>query len=475
MIEAAVSPYGEAIDVLRGAFGDRLSTSAALRDQHCGTETYHAAHPPDAVLFAESVADVQTALRVASDFRMPVIPHGAGSSLEGHLAALRGGLSLDLSRLDRILAVNEQDLDATVEAGVTRETLNTYLRDTGLFFPVDPGANATIGGMAATRASGTNAVRYGTMRENVLSVTAVMADGRLIRTARRARKSAAGYDLTRLLVGSEGTLAVFTDVTVRLYGVPEVISAGVCSFQSLQEAVEAVIATVQAGIAVARIELLDPFSIRAFNAHSGLSLTVAPTLFVELHGTQAGVADQANWLSATFSDHGGHDIAFATSADERNRLWRARHQMHFALLAQRPGARAWGTDVCVPISRLAECIAAVADDIAAAPFPVSLLGHVGDGNFHLGFLLDTSNLAEMSAAARLNDKVVDAALSLDGTCTGEHGVGYGKAKFMAAEHGEAIEAMRIVKKGFDPLNILNPGKLFADRAVQDENRPPDHG
>lgn len=411
-------------------------------------------------MFAESTVDVVDAMRMAASFRLPVIPFGAGTSLEGHTDALHGGLSIDLSRMSRILAVNERDLDATVEAGVTREQLNIHLRDTGMFFPVDPGANATIGGMSATRASGTNAVRYGTMRENVLNLTVVTAQGKTLRTARRARKSSAGYDLTRLIVGSEGTLGIITEVTVRLYGIPEQVAAGVASFPSIGQAVNAVVATIQYGLPVARIELLDPFSISAFNAHSGSHLPVAPTLFVELHGTPSGVSDQTAELIDIFTAHEGGEISFATSEQERNRLWRARHHMHYALLAQRPGAKAWGTDVCVPIGSLAECIARIMPDVEAAPFPVSLLGHVGDGNFHLGLLIDPESADEMAVAKGINEKVVNIALALDGTSTGEHGVGFGKAGYMNDEHGEGLEMMWAIKRALDPLGILNPGKIF---------------
>lgn len=452
--------HDEAIAALAGRFGARFSTSASVRQQHCGSEAYHRPAPPEGVLFAGTTEDVRAAVQIATQFRMPIIPFGAGTSLEGHTDAVRGGLCIDLSQMNRVLAINDRDLDATVQAGVTREQLNEHLRPTGLFFPVDPGANATLGGMAATRASGTNAVRYGTMRENVVNLTVVTAAGKVIRTSGRARKSAAGLDLTRLFVGSEGTLGIITELTVRLYGRPEEVAAGSSAFPSIAEAVDAVVATIQYGVPVSRIELLDPFSIQAFNMQSGMSLAVAPTLFVELTGSKASVAEQVSIVGEIFADHGGNAIAFATTADERSRIWQARHQMHYALLAQRPGARPWGTDVCVPISALPRCIADIEPDIRAAPFPISLLGHVGDGNFHLGLLIDPNSETEMAIAANLNNKLVACALALDGTSTGEHGVGYGKAKFMRAEHGDALETMWAIKQALDPLGIFNPGKIF---------------
>lgn len=454
--------FADAFAALDARFGDNLSFSADLRMQHCGSETYYTPVPPEGVLFAESTQDVVDTVNIARQFNLPIIPFGAGTSVEGHTNALRGGVSLDLSRMDKIVAVNAEDMDVTVEAGVTREQLNTHLRDTGLFFPVDPGANATIGGMAATRASGTNAVRYGTMRENVVNLTVVTAAGNVIRTARRSRKSAAGYDLTRLFVGSEGTLGVITEVTVRLYGIPEQIASGTAAFPTIADAVSAVVTTMQMGVPVARIELLDSYSIKAFNSHSGLNLPEAATLFMELHGTQSGVEDQTAQITEILSDAGASAISFGTSQQDRNELWRARHQMHYALLAQRPGAKAWGTDVCVPIAALPQCIADVEGDLIDAPFPISLLGHVGDGNFHLGLLIDPTDSSEMAFAGMLNEKVVASALALDGTSTGEHGVGHGKAKFLRAEHGGALDTMWEIKQALDPQGILNPGKIFCD-------------
>ena len=364
-----------------------------------------------------------------------------------------------MTQMNRIVRVNAEDLDATVEAGVTRKQLNEHLRDTGLFFPIDPGADASLGGMAATRASGTNAVRYGTMRENVLSLTVVLADGRIIRTARRARKSAAGYDLTRLFVGSEGTLGIITELTVRLYGIPEAISAAVCAFPTLEAAVDSVILTIQSAVPVARIELLDESQMDAINKYSKLDHKVAPTLFFEFHGSPAGVAEQAETVKAIAAEHGGDDFRWATTPEARSKLWQARHDAYYAALALRPGSKGWATDVCVPISRLAECIRETKQDLAQSPLPSALVGHVGDGNFHLVFMIDPNQPEEIAEANRLNDRMVARALAMDGTSTGEHGVGYGKMDFLIAEHGEAVSVMRMIKKALDPLNIMNPGKI----------------
>lgn len=450
---------------LRQLLGDRVSTAAAVCEQHGRDESYHAPHAPDAVAFAGSTDEVAQIVRLCARHKTPVIAFGTGTSLEGHVAALRGGVCIDLSPMNRILRVNAEDLDATVEAGVTRKQLNEYLRDTGLFFPIDPGADASLGGMAATRASGTNAVRYGTMRENVLSLTVVLADGRVIRTARRARKSAAGYDLTRLFVGSEGTLGIITEVTVRLYGIPEAISAAVCAFPTISAAVDTVILTIQSGVPVARIELLDEAQIEAINKYSKLDHRVAPTLFFEFHGTAAGVAEQVAAVNAIADDHGGDDFRWATTPEERSRLWQARHDAYYAALALRPGSKGWPTDVCVPISRLAECIAETKQDLAASSIPSALAGHVGDGNFHLIFMIDPQSREEIAEAGRLNDRMVSRALAMEGTCTGEHGIGFGKMDFLIAEHGDAISVMRCIKEALDPDDILNPGKII-------ERRPP---
>src|SRR5579875_527703 len=431
------------LSALRALLGERLSTAAAVCAQHGKDESYHTPHPPDAVAFARSTEEVAAIVRLCAEHRTAVIPFGTGTSLEGHVAALKGGVCIDLSQMNRIIAVNAEDLDATVEAGVTRKQLNQHLRDTGLFFPIDPGADASLGGMAATRASGTNAVRYGTMRENVLALTVVLADGRVIRTARRARKSAAGYDLTRL------------------YGIPEAISAAVCAFPDIENAVEAVILTIQSGVPVARIELLDDTQMAAINAYSKLDHKVAPTLFFEFHGSPAGVAEQAEAVRAIVGELGGSDFRWAVTPEERSKLWQARHDAYYAALALRPGAKGWATDVCVPISRLAECIRETKRDLAQSSIPSALVGHVGDGNFHLVFMIDPNRPEEIAEASRLNERMVMRALAMEGTCTGEHGVGYGKMAFLAAEHGEAISVMRAIKQALDPANILNPGKIVA--------------
>ena len=444
---------------LQQRLGDRLSTSAAVCEQHGKDESYHTPHAPDAVAFAHSTEEVSAIVTLCAEHKTPVIAFGTGTSLEGHVAALKGGVCIDLSQMNRVLRVNAEDLDAIVEAGVTRKQLNEYLRDTGLFFPIDPGADASIGGMAATRASGTNAVRYGTMRENVLSLTVVLPDGKIIRTAQRARKSAAGYDLTRLFVGSEGTLGIITEVTVRLYGIPEAISAAVCAFPTIADAVDTVILTIQNGVPVARIELLDEAQIDAINKYSKLDHKVAPTLFFEFHGTEASVAEQTEIVKAIAAEHGGDDFRWATTQEARSKLWQARHDAYYAALALRPGSKGWPTDVCVPISRLAECIAETKRDLAQSTIPSALAGHVGDGNFHLIFMIDPQKPEEIAEASRLNDRMVARALAMEGTCTGEHGIGYGKMDFMIAEHGPAVDVMRSIKQALDPLGIMNPGKI----------------
>jgi D-lactate dehydrogenase (cytochrome) len=445
---------------LRQRLGDRVSTSAAVCEQHGRDESYHAAHAPDAVAFVQSTDEVAAVVSLCAEYKTPIVAFGTGTSLEGHVAALRGGVCIDLSQMNQVLRVNAEDLDATVEAGVTRKQLNEYLRDTGLFFPIDPGADASLGGMAATRASGTNAVRYGTMRENVLALTVVLADGRVIRTSSRARKSAAGYDLTRLFVGSEGTLGVITEVTVRLYGIPESISAAVCAFPSIAAAVDTVITTIQSGVPVARIELLDEAQMDAINKYSKLDHRIAPTLFFEFHGTPAGVAEQVETVNAIAAEQGGDDFRWATSAEERTKLWQARHDAYYAALALRPGSKGWPTDVCVPISRLADCIAETKRDLAQSAIPSALAGHVGDGNFHLIFMIDPESAEEIAEASRLNDRMVARALEMEGTCTGEHGIGFGKMDFLVAEHGDAVSVMRSIKRALDPLDIMNPGKIL---------------
>jgi D-lactate dehydrogenase (cytochrome) len=452
-------PIGPVIEELRRQFGDRLSTAAAVREQHGKDESYHTPAAPDAVVFARSTEEVAAVVRLCAQHKVPVIPFGTGTSLEGHVAALAGGVCIDLSQMNRVLRVSVEDLDCTVEAGVTRKQLNEYLRDTGLFFPIDPGADASLGGMTATRASGTNAVRYGTMRENVLALTVVLADGRVIRTARRARKSAAGYDLTRLFVGSEGTLGVITEVSLRLYGIPEAIMAAVCPFPSVEAAVDTVVATIQAGVPVARIELLDAKQMAAVNKYAKLDYVEAPTLFFEFHGTPRGVEEQVAQVKEFAAEQGGSAFRWAATPEERSKLWQARHDAYYAALAMRPGSKGWATDVCVPISRLAECIAETKRDLDQSFVTAVLVGHVGDGNFHLAFILDPNKPEELAEATRINDRMVQRAIAMDGTCTGEHGVGYGKMDFLLAEHGDAVSVMRTLKKALDPDNIMNPGKI----------------
>lgn len=458
-MDAARAEVDTAVGVLRQRLGERISTSAAVREQHGRDESHHAAHAPDAVAFPRSTEEVAEIVRVCAEYGTPVIPFGIGTSLEGHVAALRGGVCIDLGGMNEIVRVSAGDMDATVQAGVRRKQLNEHLRDTGLFFPIDPGADATIGGMTATRASGTNAVRYGTMRDNVLALTVVTADGRVVRTARRARKSAAGYDLTRVFVGSEGTLGVITEITLRLYGIPEAVSAAVCSFPGIEGAVDTVIETIQMGIPVARIELLDELQMEACNRYSDLEYPVAPTLFLEFHGSAAGVAEQAETVQTLATGNGAGDFQWATRTEDRNRLWQARHDAAYAALALRPGAGMWATDVCVPLSRLAECIRETREDLAESFLMAPLVGHVGDGNFHLVFLFDPDDDRERAEVERLNERLVSRSLALDGTCTGEHGVGYGKLDFLTAEHGEAVSLMRDIKKALDPGNIMNPGKI----------------
>ena len=449
----------EFLNALRGTVDQRLSTSLAVREQHGQDESYHEGRAPDAVVFPRSTEEISEIVKLCAVHSVPVIPFGTGTSLEGHVAALHGGVCLDVSEMNEIIHVNSEDMDVTVQPGVTRKQLNEYLRNTGLFFPVDPGADASIGGMAATRASGTNAVRYGTMRENVLSLTVVLADGRIIRTARRARKSAAGYDLTRLFVGSEGTLGVITEVTVRLYGIPEAISAAVTGFPDLESAVNTVILTIQSGIPVARIELLDEVQMDAINKYANFDYAVKPTLFFEFHGSPAGVKEQVEAVEAIAGDFGASHFQWATETEDRNRLWQARHDAYYAAIALRPGTKGMATDVCVPISRLAECILETKKDIDGNGLLAPIVGHVGDGNFHLTIMMDQNDAEEMKRVKELSERLVMRALAMDGTCTGEHGVGYGKVPFLIAEHGEAMSVMRAMKQALDPDNIMNPGKL----------------
>ncbi|MGQ0579302.1 MAG: FAD-binding oxidoreductase [Betaproteobacteria bacterium] len=449
-----------AIDELKARFNERLSTSTGVRDHHSKDESWHHPHRPDAVVFPNTTEEVAEIVRVCARYNTPVIAYGTGTSLEGNVIPHQGGVVVDLVNMNQVLRVNPEDLDVTVQARVTRKELNAHIRDQGLFFPIDPGADASLGGMAATRASGTNAVRYGTMRENVLALTVVLADGRIIRTSRRARKSAAGYDLTRLFVGSEGTLGIITEVTLRLYGLPEAMAAAVCSFESIEGAVNTVIQTIQLGIPVARIELLDDVQMDSVNKYSKLSYPVKDTLFIEFHGTEAGVKEQAELLQSIAAEHSGGEFKWATKPEERSHLWTARHDVTYANKALRPGCEIWATDVCVPISRLAECILETKKDLKKSFLTAPLVGHVGDGNFHLGFLINRDDPKELAEAERLNERLVMRALAMDGTCTGEHGIGLGKMKFLTAEHGEAVAVMRQVKKALDPQNILNPGKIF---------------
>ena len=449
------------IQSLQQQFQHRFSQGESNRLQHGRDESVHAPQPPDGVVMAESTEEVAAVVRLCAEHGVPIIPYGVGSSVEGHVLATRGGISLDLSGMNQVLAIHAEDGDATVQAGVTRKQLNEVLKGTGLFFPIDPGADATLGGMAATRASGTNAVRYGTMRENVMATTTVLADGRIMKTGGRARKSSAGYDLTRLLVGSEGTLGIMTELTVKLYPIPEAISAAVCTFPSIEAAVQTVIQTIQLGVPVARIELLDALSLKAINLFSKTTLAEAPTLFFEFHGSPAGVEEQAQTVQAIADDLGGANFEWATRPEDRNRLWQARHDAYFACLQLKPGCRCFPTDVCVPISRLAECIAETQADIAQVSIPIALFGHVGDGNFHLVVLVDTDNPKEMEEAAWISRRVVERAIAMEGTCTGEHGVGLGKKKYLVAEHGEvAVDVMRAVKAALDPCGLLNPGKVL---------------
>lgn len=449
----------EARAELTALLGDRFTTSLPVREHHGKDESYHTPFPPDGVAFANSTEEVSAIVKICAKHKLPIIPFGTGTSLEGGIAALAGGITIDLSGMQQILRVSPEDLDVTVQAGVTRKQLNEHLRDTGLFFPIDPGANASLGGMTATRASGTNAVRYGTMRENVLGLTVVLADGRVIKTGGRARKSAAGYDLTRLFVGSEGTLGIITEVTLKLYGIPEAISSAVCAFPTIKGAVDTVIQTIQIGVPVARIELLDEVQIDAVNKYSKLDYAVAPTLFFEFHGTEAGVKEQAEMVAAIAAEHGGMEFAWATRPEDRSKLWQARHDAYYAALALRPGSKGWPTDVCVPISRLADCILETKQDLAESNMLAPMVGHVGDGNFHLVYVLDPENPAELAEAQRLADKMVTRALEMGGTCTGEHGIGYGKMAFLEQETGEAFNVMGDLKRAFDPDNLLNPGKV----------------
>ena len=451
-------------DEMRALLGERLTTSRGVREHHGKDESYYPYAPPDAVVFAHSTEEVRDIINICRRHKTPMIPYGVGTSLEGHTLAINGGVCVDLSQMNKVLAIHAEDLDCTVQAGVTRKQLNEEVRHTGLFFPVDPGADATLGGMASTRASGTNAVRYGTMRENVLSLTVVTADGRIIKTATRSRKSAAGYDLTRLFVGAEGTLGIITEVTVRLYAVPQAISAAVCSFKDMAEAVSTVIETLQTGIPIARSEALCGLTMKAINAYSKTTYKEQPTLFLEFHGTEASVKEQVEMLQEIAGEHGCEGFEWATRPEDRTRLWSARHEAYFAGLQLKHGARAVSTDVCVPISRLTECMVETARDIAAASMPIPMFGHVGDGNFHCMILVMPDTKADLDEAKAFNDRLVNRALSMEGTCTGEHGIGSGKIASLQKELGEAVDLMSTLKRAFDPDNLFNPGKVVPPAA-----------
>jgi D-lactate dehydrogenase (cytochrome) len=452
----------QTIAEIREILGDRLSTAEIVRAQHGKDQTWAAGHPPDAVAFVQNTLEVQKIVVICAKHQTPVIPYGTGTSLEGHITAPFGGITINTSGMDRILEVNAADLDARVEAGVTRKTLNIHLRDQGLFFPIDPGADASLGGMAATRASGTNAVRYGTMRENVMGLTAVMANGEIIHTGTRAKKSSAGYDLTRLLVGSEGTLGVITEVGLKLYGIPEAMTAGVCAFPSIEAACNAAIETIQSGIPVARIELVDEEHIKAINAYSRLSLKIAPTLFLEFHGTAAYAREQIESFHEIAAGHGAGAFEWAEKEEDRQKLWQARHDAFWATRAIAPGKQdVFATDVCVPISRLAECVTATQEDLRANNLYGPIIGHVGDGNFHVVLFCDPADAAEVKRVKGFYERLIHRAIAMNGTCTGEHGVGSGKIKFMEAEHGKALTVMRQIKQALDPSNIMNPGKILA--------------
>ena len=450
------------IEALKELFGERCSTALAVREHHGKDESSFTVPPPSAVVFAESTADVAAAIKLAAQFKTPVIPFGVGSSLEGHLLAIQGGISIDVSRMNHVLRVNAEDLTVTVQPGVTRKAVNEAVKAEGLFFPIDPGADASIGGMCATRASGTNAVRYGTMRENVLALEVVTASGEVIRTGTRAKKSSAGYDLTRLMVGSEGTLGVMTEITLRLYPLPEAISAAVCSFPSIEAAVRTTIQIIQMGIPIARVELIDVNSVRMVNAYAKLTLEEAPMLLMEFHGSPAGVKEQAELVQELASEHGGTSFDWATTPEARTKLWTARHNTYFAGVQSKPGCRVISTDTCVPISRLADCLLESVAEADASGIPYFLVGHVGDGNFHFGYLIDPNNPQERETAEALNDTLVARALRLEGTCTGEHGVGLHKMDFLKTEAGlGAVNMMRTIKHALDPDNIMNPGKIFS--------------
>ena len=449
-----------AVGDLRDLLGNRCSTSAYDIESHAQDESFHPPAPPDAVAFPESNEEVAAVVRICARHRVPIVPFGAGTAVEGHVQATYGGISLDLARMDRILEIQTDDLDCHVQAGIRRVALNEELEKHGLWLPIDPGADASVGGMAATGASGTTTVRYGTIRENILGLTCVLADGRIIETGGRARKSSAGYDLTKLMLGSEGTLGVITDARLKLHPLPEAISVATCAFPSVEECVETVIEILQSGVPVARCELLDEASVRAVSAYSRLSYEPAPLLFLEFHGTPNSVAEQASRSGEIAAEHGGGDFQWALEREKREELWRARHHAYYAIKAVRPGSYGWVSDTCVPISQLAACIGDALRDIDEANLVAPILGHVGDGHFHAIFLVDPDDAEEMSRARSANDRMIERTLALGGTCTGEHGIGIGKIGVLRDQHGEGVNVMRSIKEAFDPLGILNPGKIF---------------
>ena len=465
MVHHATLPRNETgietvLGVLKQRFGERFQTGQAIREQHGHTTTWIENQPPDAVVFPASTQEVADIVAVCAEHRVPVIPYGTGTSLEGHVNAPAGGICVDVSQMDKVLEVNAGDLDCRVQPGVTREALNTHLRDMGLFFPIDPGANASLGGMASTRASGTNAVRYGTMKDNVLALEAVMADGKVIRTGKRARKSSAGYDLTRLMVGSEGTLGVITEITLKLQGIPEAMSSARCSFPSVDAACRTVMAVIQYGLPVARIELLDALVVRALNGYSKLELPETPMLLLEFHGTEASVVEQAEIFGALAEEEGGEGYTATTSTEERNKLWKARHDAYWAMLQLRPGAKAIATDVCVPISRLADCVGAAQRKAEELDLMAPIVGHAGDGNFHVSLLIDMEDAREVARAAGYVSWLNDVAIEMEGTCTGEHGIGQGKKPYLRKELGAAVDVMVSIKRALDPKGIMNPGKIL---------------
>ncbi|MGO4712846.1 FAD-linked oxidase C-terminal domain-containing protein [Bradyrhizobium sp. 2TAF24] len=448
------------LDSLTRMVGPRATTARGVLEQHGRSEAYHASRPPDVVVFPETTQEVAEIVRLCARVGMPIVPFGAGTSLEGNAAALSGGLCFDFARMNRVLKVHDKDMDVVVQPGITRKQLNAQLRDTGLFFPIDPGADASIGGMSSTRASGTMAVRYGTMKDNVMALEVVLADGRIIRTGGRARKSSAGYDLTRLFVGAEGTLGVITEITLKLHPWPQAISSAVCSFPTLHDAVETAISIIQSGIPVARVELLDDVMMRGINGYAKLGYREAPTLFFEFHGTDAGVGEQAEFAEAIAADHGGQGFQWARAAEDRTRLWHARDNTLYAGMSLKPGARAMITDVCVPISQLAECLVETRADVEASGLVGPIVGHVGDGNFHMLILIDPDNADEVARAKGVHSRMVARAIAMEGTCTGEHGIGAGKIAFLQDEHGDAVDVMRSLKAALDPAGLMNPGKIF---------------